>query len=184
MAFRARKVLGTFEKRAPGHVMMLSENFQLTDASSSSWSGPSPRFCTYLNGRKFYALTGSNPLMYLVTSTKLSATDHHLIFQLPTELERSIVTRTASRACLTAAVWVPNPYQMKIPTSSPSWVGWLLQRIQWFVHLILFRLFAITIKPINHSMQIKCRFQSLRPSVCLRGLQMTFYLAVLMFAPP
>ena len=57
-------------------------NFQLTDASSSSWSGPSPRFSTYLNGRKFHALTDSNPLTYLVTSTKLSATDHRWLSSL------------------------------------------------------------------------------------------------------
>ena len=34
------------------------------------------KFCPYLCGYKFHVVMDSNPLMYLVTSTKLSATDH------------------------------------------------------------------------------------------------------------
>lgn len=82
-----------------------------------------------------------------MTSARLSATDHRCLSS-PVSFHFSItyragknstVTRTAYHQCATAAVGVPDPYQMK-STSSPSWRGWILQRIQWFVHLTLFSL--------------------------------------------
>ena len=111
-----------------GHLMMPSENIQLTVASSLPLSGPSPRnfVLICMDASSTYFNTDSNPLMYLVTSAKLSATDHRWLPSLAA-FDFSITYRAgkvhlASRPCPTAAVWVPNPYRMK-STSSPSWTG-------------------------------------------------------------